>query len=210
MLYDIAVMEWVARLLGPVLDTPEPLTVIFAPPDRAFDESDDNIQERPELPRVSVFRTDYNYMPERAHSGTIRKLGLIAPDNKEMRRARYPMPIGIPYQIDMWTRYKWQVQRYLNDVLWEFHPQVKQLLVYIDEVWQDKKVDLLLDGTSDTTDLEPGDQPRLVRHTVSINAEAWLFDVQYTAVKVVEELIIEIRDFDNTDIVYAILVYPKQ
>lgn len=87
----------------------------------------------------------------------------------------WPMPITIPYQIDIWTK-KMQDLRYLETAL-------LSRFTYADTLYMDVEIPfygtvmvrLELESVDDTSDLETGEEERELRKTASVTLHGWIF-----------------------------------
>jgi hypothetical protein len=62
-------------------------------------------------------------------------------------------------------------------------------------------------GFSDASDLDPSDGDRIIRKTINLRAEGWIFDTDYTTCKVIRRIEVQVRDID-TDELYDTIWIP--
>jgi len=107
---------------------------------------------------------------------------------------RYPDPITIPYQIDIWTKYNaehvWLYQR-LQSSFWKKIAYWRTNSPFLDD--KSFVVPIHQKSFEDTTDLVPTEQDVIHRWTLTVNVEAWMFhDLQFAHTAMTETKQIEI------------------
>ena len=89
----------------------------------------------------------------------------------------YPLPYNMPYQIDIWTKTR-QDWRYLVASLQGRFSFTDSLYLSVDIPGYGEQLAFLrLDSIDDTSDLETGEEDRVLRATVSLTLEGWLYRV---------------------------------
>lgn len=214
LLYDQALVTWINNLLPPLLKG-RTTQILVATARKAYAEVTtarlaDN--ETLTFPRIAVTRLDYVNDPNRFNSNRIRRLGWCStPVNQALRSARYPAPVNISYQVDLWTRYAKEMNLWVQQLMFEFAPQYIYLQIRPDDVWQDKKYIVFLEGSiADNSDLEPGEGERAIRRTFTVRAEAWVFDQAFLDVKVVKSLEFQWYDMDHGTLYEFTFLPPKE
>jgi hypothetical protein len=199
-MYDQAMTTWVNDTLIPELPGREVQLLISTPMRRYADVLSGKLcgNETLKTPRIVVTRMDHSNDPERYNPYTIRRLGKCGSTNSRFRSAKFPAPIIVPYQLDIWTRKVSEMNKVEQRILFDFRPQYIYLQIRPDDVWQDKKYATFLDGpVADNSELEPGDERRAIRRTVTLRCECWLFDQVYVPVPVVKSFEIQVLDADD-------------
>jgi len=125
--------------------------------------------------------------------------GTMFLDNKNTKAALvpWPLPILIPYQIDIWTKTR-QDLRYLETAVMERFVFSDTTYVNFDfgEGYGEKIVRLTLDSVDDTSDLETGEKERELRKTISTTLHGWIF-LTPEIVKTVQQYHIVYIDADD-------------
>jgi hypothetical protein len=164
---------------------------------------------------MSIRRIGKANDPNRFNSNAIRRLGWCDPPDgdveKRLRRGKFPAPVNLNYQVDLWTRYVNEMNLWEQKLLFEFAPQYIYLQIRPNDVWGDKKYIVFLEGEiSDNSDLEPGERERQCRRTMTLRAECWLFDQMLTAQFIAKRFDIEWKDFDDVGITYDVQMLPPK
>jgi hypothetical protein len=160
--------------------------LLFATPRRAFVEvtTGQVVDNRTlKLPRVSVQRLDSLNDPSRYNSNRIRHLGWLNPPLKRQKiGASYPVPIVLPYQIDLWTSWSKDMNLWEQMLLSQFASGYTYQSIRPDDVWRDKSYIVFLDGgIVNNSDLEPGTEgERQIRKTVNLRAECRIYPTDYS------------------------------
>jgi hypothetical protein len=217
LLYDQALITYINSNMVPLLEG-RTTQLLVATARKAFAEATTGalVDNRTlTTPRISIQRLDHANDPERFNSNQIRFLGFCDPPDgdvdKRVRKGRFPAPVQIPYQIDLWTRFVSEMNLWEQFVLFEFAPQYIYLQIRPDDVWGDKKYIVFLDGPIvDNSDLEPGEGERLIRRTINLRAEGWLFDQSIVPTKVVKRLEMEYRNYDDSALFDRTFLPPRE
>lgn len=202
-LYDQALVTWFENTLPPLI-TGRTTQILVATAKKAYAEvTTGRVVENETLtfPRISIARLDKAGDPLRFNSNRIRRLGWCNPTkHSSLRSARFPAPMTITYQIDMWTRFVSEMNLWEQKLLLEFAPQYIYLRVRIDDVWLEKMFPVFLEGAiGDNSDLDPGEGERAIRRTFTLRADAWVFDQDYLAPGVVKAFEFRWLDYDTED-----------
>lgn len=130
------------------------------------------------LPFSSFERTDWK--PRRAEqnpSGVIRNLGFVR-GGGERRTAysRYPVPVDLPYQIDVWVRWKNHLNYLQQRLYMQFEGAHAHWFVRTPyRCDNDFLMAIRFEGLKNLSDLEV-DKDRILRLTLNVVVEGWLFD----------------------------------
>jgi hypothetical protein len=200
-LYDQALVTWLNDNLPPLIKG-RTTQILIATAKKAYAEvTTGRVVENETLtfPRISITRLDKANDPMRFNSNRIRRLGWCRPEpHSALRSARFPAPMTITYQVDMWTRFVSEMNLWDQKILLEFAPQYIYLRVRIDDVWLEKMYPVFLEGAiSDNSDLEPMEGDRAIRHTLTLRADAWVFDQDYYAPPIVKAFEFRWLDYDT-------------
>lgn len=199
-LYDQALITWMTNNIVSALPT-HSVQILVAVPMKGYAEVTtgriiDN--ETLTLPRISITRLGKTLAPDRFNATRIRRLGWAHNDgtHRAIRAGKYPTPIDINYQIDLWSEYVRDMNLLEQKLLFEFAFSYIYLQVRPDDVWGDKIYPIFLDGEiADNSDLEVGENDRSIRKTLSIRAECWIWDQDTVApVNVVKRFELQYRD----------------
>lgn len=215
LLYDGAIAEWVTNNFKGCIPN-QPFTVLIGTPDRAFSEYVTVIGSyprdgRPPLPRIAITIEDPEIEPERFNSNVIRKLGYSDASQAQIRRANYPTPVRLPYTFNFWTEKYREMGLYKQQLLQLFRFQYTPIRVDLDAispipVYGEKDVELFTDGgIANTGDVEPGNQERILRRTMSVHLKAWLWDMNFDTAYSLKEVEFEFYD-TNRDPEYLLEV----
>lgn len=208
LLYDQALLTWIRDNMFPLLPGRTPQLTI-ATQRKAFAEvtTGQLLNERTLIvPRISVQRLDSVNDPSRFNSNPIRRLGWAYSASGEQRqliKGKFPTPINIPYQIDMWTRFTKEMNLWERFIFDTFSPQYAYLRIRPNDVWGWKMYIVFLDGpVRNNSDLEPAEEEREIRKTVTLRAECWFFPDTFVIPYVVKRAEIGIYDYDQTSLQY--------
>jgi len=200
LLYDQAVVTWLNNTLPPLLEG-RSTQILVSTARKAYAEVTtarlaDN--ETLTTPRISLTRLDYVNDPMRFNSNRVRRLGWCStPVNQSLRNAKFPAPVTISYQVDLWTRFAKEMNLWVQQLMFDFAQQYIYLSTRPDSVWQDKLFIMFLEGgISDNSELEPGEGDRSIRRTFTLRADGWIFDQSFLDTKVVKSLEFQWYDKD--------------
>lgn len=213
-LYDQALLTWVTDTLPPLLKG-RTTQVLIAVSRKAFAEVttlkvvDNNTVT---LPRISVTRLSHRSDPKRFNSNRIRRLGWTDSTlQTRLRSGKYPAPIVIPYQIDLWTKYSSEMNVWEQKILFDLASQYIYLTIRPDDVWGDKQYILMMGGDiTDNSDLDPGEGNGPIRKTFTLNAECWLFDQALASTAIIKRLEGQLRDIDTLELFDTLYVPPVE
>jgi hypothetical protein len=200
-LYDQALITWINNTLPPLLKG-RTTQLLVATARKAYAEATTGqVAENETLtfPRIALTKTGKINNPSRFNSNRVRRLGWCDDTKRSrIRSARFPAPMDITYQVDLWTRFVSEMNIWEQQLMLEFAPQHIVLDVRIDDVWQEKLYSVFLEGDiGDTSDLEPAEGERAIRRTMSLRAEAWVFDQNYVAPGIVKAFEFRWLDYDD-------------
>lgn len=183
-------ITWVQTNFPPLL-VGNVTQVLFATQKKKFAEVTTGVlvnNKTTTLPRVTVQRLGTVNDPTRFNANRIRRMGFVSPPNHDTRlTAKFPAPINISYQIDMWTKLVSEMNLWERFVFETFTSSYIYLTIRPNDIWRDKSYFTALDGEmQDNSDLEPDEGDTLIRKTFTLRCEGWLFDdtfVRYGVVK---------------------------
>jgi len=195
-LYDQAVLTWVASNF-PSLLVGRTTQLLVSTPRKGFSEVTTGVlidNRSLAIPRIVVQRLGSKNDPSRYNPNRIRNLGYSSPPNKNsILSGRYPAPISISYQIDFWTTYISEMNLWERQILETFASSYIYLRIHPNDVWGDKIYYTELEGdVVDNSDLEPGEDERQIRKTITLRSDGWFFDddfISYGVVKSFETII---------------------
>lgn len=205
LLYDSMVANWVVNNFTTEVDSKD-LAVLIGTPDRAFAEYVSLNQEirdgRLPVPRCAITCEDPENDPERYNAGTLRMLGYTDAAKSAIRRAQYPVPVNLPYTINFWSEYYREMNLYEQKMLTQFRSRgYLYLTADIDSisptpVYGSKLIGLYNDsGLINTGDVEPGTGERILRRTINVHLNAWLWDLDFETAYTLRE--VELRSYDD-------------
>lgn len=196
-LYDQAIKNWLKGLRFRD-QTPQVVTAWMS---RMFSqkkelESDQTQRTAISYPMISLGLGTITPDLERRNVNDIRALGSGPPttanrayypvpgkegSSKEDREAMlifpWPLPYSFPYQIDIWTKTR-QDWRMLTTALMARFALVDTTYLCVDiPAYGDKLIRMTMDSVEDTSDLETGEEDRVLRATISVTLHGWLFRV---------------------------------
>lgn len=200
LLYDQALVTWINDTFPPLLQG-RSTQILVSTARKAYAEVTtarlaDN--ETLTFPRIVVTRMDYVNDPMRFNSNRVRRLGWCkSVPHGALRSAKFPAPVTFMYQVDFWTRWSKEMNLWIQKLLMDFASQYIYLQIRPDDVWQNKKYIVFLEGgVADNSDLEPGDGERAIRKTITLRADGWFFDQDFLSVGVVKSLEFQWYDLD--------------
>lgn len=207
LMYDTAVTKWVNDYFKGCVPN-KTFTLLTGTPDRAFSEyvtvtGTTPRDGRPPIPRAALTLEDPERDETRFNSNVIRKLGFVDPNTEyEIRRALYPLPVRLNYTLNFWTEYWREMNLFQQQVLQQFRLGYLELEVDIDAispvpVYGKKRIELYADSALlNTGDVEPGKGERILRRTIQLRLDAWLWDLNFDQAYSVKE--VEFQFFDST------------
>lgn len=193
--YDKAFVDWVRQLRY----RGRPVLSVFATPERAFAQVRRQLRERKEedlkvipLPFVSIGRGSAAFDPGRFNPNKFPIL-YRTKDWIKHYTSRFPQPVVIPYQVDVWTR----LLRDLDDLTIQLHTMLTANFTYlrVDHPfpfgW--RIVFTVLSEVADASELEVGEEQRTLRRVFRFGVNGW---VTYPAetIGIVEKTTVEIID----------------
>jgi len=208
LLYDQAILTWVQNYMIPLLPGRN-VQLSVATARKAFAEVSTGqlLNERTLIvPRISLQRLDPVNDPARFNSNPIRRLGWAystANDQRQLIKGKFPTPVNIPYQLDLWTRFTKEMNLWERFIFDTFSPQYTYMRIRPNDVWGWKLFIVFLDGpVRNNSDLEPGEGERKIRKTVPLRVEGWFFPDTFDVPYVVKRLEIDIYDYEQTSLLY--------
>lgn len=160
--------------------------VLLAPPNRAMmveKTTTQNSAERPLLPRISIYRLGaYTFPSSHWKTTKVRRLGWARAQFQKrlkIRQAKHPLPVRIPYQIDIWTETMREADLLIQYLVFLQGTSSEWLEIWAGDPWGWKVASLNFEGqVSDNTNLEAlgRHDPVLIRKTIPFRIEGWVFD----------------------------------
>jgi len=206
LMYDQAVLTWIQDNFPPLLEG-RTTQLLIATQRKAFAEvtSGQIIDERTrKLPRISLQRLDPENDPTRFNSNRIRRLGWCNPTQdpqSHLLSSKFPAPVIIPYQIDMWTRFVKEMNLWERFIMETFSPSYTYLRIRPNDVWGWKMFSVFWEGAViNNSDLEPQEEERQIRKTININCECWMFPDDFIKRPVVKRVEMEWLDKDDSSL----------
>lgn len=210
-LYGYAVKGWLEH--APFETVAGRLSVVYAPPDKAFgavrDLLDDdgildaNVATVP-LPFLSFYKGGSVAFDQRRFGGPSRRLrsGLgKAGDGLTMGTSPYPMPYTWEYRIEVWARSldtlnRWQV--WIANQFPSFERMLPVDFTELDDSWGIKLIPLVNRGLVDNSEIEGADDEsnRVLRATQVVEMQGWVFP-QVEATPVVKRVRVDWRHNDS-------------
>ena len=196
--FDRAAWEFVQAQLGSSLGG-DTINYRFVPPDQALKDERaprvDPATRRPQLPMVTMHRTELSFAWARALHPLNARLGYTSDDILHIRTARQPLPIELTWQVDFWAERQREIQGLWERLALAFRGSYAYITVSIDEHWGSKYMPLFLDDGDDTSDIEVGEDAVYRRFTGTIRSECWLYDTaNYGTVRTVRDVMMEMRE----------------
>lgn len=184
-LFDLAVRKWLVDM-GPHLNS-QIFNVVFATPDRAFATLnkiyEKKLEDRadrvkiPPLPLASISRMSHRMDRDRLISRLTRFRGYRYTEDKRISYdARFPLPWDMTYQIDFWAKTRETMNHFQSMIEAESTPQgiLTVDLTPVDPAWGTKLVMFTIDEITDNSTLEPDEENRALRATITMTLHGWL------------------------------------
>lgn len=153
-----------------------------------------------DLPIITVNSFDPQPDTYRRQTGKFRKWDVvdIGGGVLEYKEFKHPKPFKLPYQIDIWTRFRGHMNQILQLLLNEFDTNLKYLTPTLGSIMKTKYMKLELTDVADNSDLEFDEEFQSVqfRKTLSLDADIWIFNDDFPdTTKRIETVISEFKDF---------------
>lgn len=180
-LYDQAMLTWMQTNLASLLPG-RTTQILISTPRKAFAEVTSGVlvNERTlTTPRIALQRLYTNNAPKRFNASRLRALGWSNDSSNEKRSllsSKFPAPIDIHYQVDLWSRFYKEINLWERQLLESFASQYIYLRIRPNDMFGWKSYIVFLDGQiSNNSDLEPEEGERIIRKTLMLRAECWIF-----------------------------------
>lgn len=181
--YDILMKKWMETfqiLSADEKDTIPVTNIVYGTPERLFaidkDQGIGSMTERVTLPAISFRRTSMTRRFDRGPTLRQNRKIIVPTDDTFMNYTEIKSVhhlIDLVYQIDFWAKYQTEIQMLLEQALLPFGPQAYFQLI-VPEYDFNEVVMVHLTDMSDNSALEPGDNERIIRHTVGIKIESYI------------------------------------
>jgi hypothetical protein len=191
--YDLAIHNFLREVLTPVEPT---IIIIQSSPMRAFGDAaamlvkgtdhpalldkELNRSANVPLPLVSVTpgaptrRETQRLVPIKNLFRT--SLPGTDPSIRERWVAKPPLPVWLNYAVELWTKTRSTMNALITVLQLKFDPYMAWSEALIDNwFWGSVWMPIHLDGMTDNSELEAGEEDRLLRHTITFRVEAWAF-----------------------------------
>lgn len=172
-IYDASVRDWLNGVAGMFVG--EEFEVVIGSPDRPYGTVDEDLVKAVttrKTPLVTLTRLSTGFQHNRFIKGIHRRLATRG-TNLYLQSLR-PVPIDIPYQIDIRARRRSTANRLLRWITDQFYP-VKVLSINFDDPWGVIRHHMMLGQIIDNSDLETGENERWIRQTVTTLLESYAF-----------------------------------
>ena len=196
-LYDQLIYDWLGGIEYPIKNKDGDVVYpsiprVFATPERALAKmrevlNKDRSQRHNRvdsggnvpLPFISIWRQINEYDPSR-YSRAVQRSFKFSEDCLEVKQAPWPSPQNMPYQIEFWARNRTVLNYILQWLTLQFDNNVLHLSLSLREFDIDlypEPLSIRIDKSSfsDNSDLESGENQRILRHTLSIIVKGYLF-----------------------------------
>jgi len=175
-IYDLAMREFVQVTMQ---GKEEPIRVIIAIGSRAFQRleylyNSPDTTKRVTYPVMALVRTDYSPADDRFRFHPRMKIAYEDEGNTKVAlTAMSPQPTDIPYTLDIRTI----KQRTMDEIVSKFKLKFIKDTGYITVdlgVYGQKWLSVKYDGSSDSSEVEVGEEERKLRTTISLQLRGWV------------------------------------
>ncbi len=147
--------------------------IVYATPERAFSGDD---TKRIDLPVVSFYRVSQEFGTE-FHSFGLQDTGVFYRDpanyQTTLSGVRYKLlPVRVFYQVDFWVKFMDDMQLLQTQLLHYFRPVLRRYMKL--PSGGGVPLDYVLQGMVDNSDLEPGEDERVLRFSADLSVEGYL------------------------------------
>ena len=161
--------------------------VLYSTPERAFSGDD---TKRIDLPVISFFMTTSEINTESDSFALLRRGGIVKDIATYTGFKSRLLPVRATYQVDFWVKFMDDARLLQTQLFHWFRLRVIPAVIDFgngrgSQVWY------FLDSISDNSDLEPGEDERLIRFTADIRAEGYL-PMDEEAIKLIRDVIVHI------------------
>lgn len=204
-MYDDAIYKWVASCRLPqdmtdtlnrdgiMIDPIKPISIVFATPRRGYGEianlvnrnHPEQVRERDKIvrpidPACSITRRGIQKDFTRWSMAHFRHAGFVTPEKKDIYQIPYPVPVNIAYQLDFTainrsvlnTIETWLLLQFDDDKFFvTVDPGIVLESVYITPY----AIPVVANMIEDNSDLESTDGDRILRLTLDLTVQGWLF-----------------------------------
>lgn len=167
-----------------------------------LDEDDPRKNQIIRLPASSLTMLDWTFDITRWTRAHFRKLGWSEDGNRVVQSPQL-VPIDVIYQLDLWSKYRSQMNQMLRNVLVKFAGREVWLEVDLKGVWGKKTIpiSMLYKGPVNMTEHEPKDKDRTIRMVYSFLLRAWIIP-DATMIPTVKKVLVDLYYTDNTGAKY--------
>jgi len=176
-IYDAGIKTWITNNIK---NGSETIPVVLATPEKVFAEmtrlQGQGSKLRPILPFITITRVSSERDATRYNISDIPKVAQLDAELQDSAIAtKYPVPVNISYQFDVWMNFKDHENKAKQSFMLALnHPCYVEFT--IDKYIKDKICYFTLESQTDTSSLEPAvEENRIFRNTYNCNLNAWLY-----------------------------------
>jgi len=137
----------------------------------------DRLNQTIKLPAMALSRLDFVFKPERWTKAKYRKLAM-SEDGRRVIQSDEPMPFDVMYQLDIWTKYRSQMNQIIRKLALKFMAREIWLPVNLGGPWGSRSIPIQwMEGPKDLTDLDHGSHGKMerkIRNVVTLVMRAWI------------------------------------
>jgi hypothetical protein len=104
----------------------------------------------------------------------------------------FPQPVHIPYQIEFWSKYVQTAADITDGIMMQFHMESAFMDVIHAEPMGKRRTHIFWNGYDNNTELEGGDDDRIIRYTLNVRVDGWYFHPMYRGL-VAKTLVLQTR-----------------
>lgn len=177
---DQAIVDWVSELRFR-RQKPNVVTAWMSKQYSQKKELQDDKTQNTAMPFPMISVSVGSITPDISRRNTNRVLttknGRIYADNtrNEYLSVPWPLPVSIPYQIDIWTKKRQDLRLIETAILTRFPYSDTTYIQATFPGYGQLIMRLVLDRVDDTSDLETGESERELRKTISTTLDGWIF-----------------------------------
>ncbi len=206
--YDQGISNWVnnrAILNGEVVPH------VMSSPQRAFSTMRDVLVKQGKLgkdatldmvplPFISIQRGDPSLNLKYWSRSRMRNMRFTDSSKKYTQTAVFPQPFLLPYTVEIWSKYVQSDAELFQRFMFAFASAQSYMMVKHREPWGFKMAAIHLNNMDNNSKLEGGEMDeREIRHTLSLQVEAWLF-FDPTEAPAVHKFVNELYSYGGKDV----------
>lgn len=190
--YDLALRDYLTLEIYPDPNDPnktEKITVVpvTGPPRAEYatqtriheipHQEADHLNETVALPAMALSRLDFKFQPARWTKANYRKLGYTE-DGFRVIQSEEPMPFDVMYQLDIWAKYRSQLNQIIRKLALKFISRDVWLPVNLGGPWGERSIPVVwMEGPKDLTTLDHGEYgniERKLRNVITFVMQGWI------------------------------------